>query len=268
MKIIPLSHFIEWKRITDEELDAVMSKLNLLGIKNIVLHPEWAKRDSGNGNYLKMIHNKMRSFGISSTACHGLWGNDYDLNCPDENRRRQIMSAHCFFMKNAADMGSLTYTVHLGHRYPAYSEEKLRTQVRRSIDEILPEAERSGIKIALENMIDYDLSPEIAALAAEYDHSFLGLCLDTGHAHVKEGVKTAVENMAPYLFTCHLHDNNGRADQHLPPGHGTIDWDFLVTALKSCPNIINAETEAGPDEKISMEKTWELFKKTWDIVNL
>ncbi len=25
-------------------------------------------------------------------------------------------------------------------------------------------------------------------------------------------------------MTTHVHDNNGRQDSHLPPGHGTIDW--------------------------------------------
>jgi sugar phosphate isomerase/epimerase len=26
------------------------------------------------------------------------------------------------------------------------------------------------------------------------------------------------------LSPTHVHDNNGRQDAHLPPGHGTVDW--------------------------------------------
>ena len=263
MKKVALAHFIEWEKVADEQIDATMGELSSIGVRDIVLHPEWAKRDQGAGRYLKMIHQKMKSFGIAAPACHGLWGPEFDLNCPDENRRKQIVLAHCRFMKNAAEMGSLTYTVHLGCRYPEHSAQYLRSQARKSIDELLPEAGRAGIKITMENMIDYDASPELAALASEYNHPALGLCLDTGHAHVKEGVKTAVENMAPYLFTCHLQDNDGQSDQHFPPGYGTIDWNFLIPAIKACPVIINAETEAGPCDSLSMEKTWGLFQKTW-----
>ena len=252
---VPLSHFIEWKKVPDDQVDATMGRLGAIGVGDIVAHPEWAKRDPGDGTYLKMVHGAMKKHGVLSSACHGLWG-EFDLNCPDEGRRQQIVSAHRRFLRAAAEMGCLTYTVHLGDGHPG--------QARKSLDQLLPEAERAGMGIAMENMISHDRSLELAALAAEYAHPALGLCLDTGHAHAGEGLKTALENMSPYLFTCHLHDNDGRSDQHFPPGHGTIDWGFLVPAIKACPAIMTAETESGPCGALDMAGIWALFQQAWD----
>jgi sugar phosphate isomerase/epimerase len=263
MKEINLVHFIEWKKIPDNELDATMKALSSIGANNIVLHPEWAKRNQADRGYLKMIGAKMKNFGISSTATHGLWGNEFDLRCPDEERRKEIVRAHREFIEISAAMGSLTYTVHLGDDQAGQTRQEMQGRARKCIDELLPVAENTGTKIAMENMISYDHSEYLAALAAEYDNPSLGLCLDTGHAHVKEGLKKAVDNMAPYLVTCHLHDNDGNGDQHYPPTRGSIDWKYLVPTLKACPKILNAETEAGSCEDLSISANWELFENTW-----
>jgi sugar phosphate isomerase/epimerase len=265
MKKIPLVHFIQWEKVPDKQIDSVLTGLKDMGVDNIVLHPYWWMRDEKDGSFLKMIYKKMLSTGLDGTACHGLWGNEYDLNCPDETRWKQIVSTHRSFMAHVAGMGCLTYTVHLGERYPEYTKEFLYSRVRKTLDTLLEAAEKSGIKIAMENMIAYDTSDEIAELASEYNHAQLGLCLDTGHAHVREGIETAIKNMAPYLVTCHLHDNNGRNDQHLPPGCGSIDWDCLIPSLKACPKLMNAETEAGKCDNLSSLKSWELFRNIWRL---
>lgn len=266
MKKTPLVHFIEWKKIPDERLDSAIATLSSIGVKDIVLHPEWAKRDMADGKFMKVIAERLKVHGLSAPAAHGLWGRDFDLNCPDENKRGEIIKAHSHFMRKASELGCLTYTVHLGERYPGYALEYLQKQVRRSIEELLACAEKNGIKIAMENMIYYDNSSELASLAGKYKHSFLGLCLDTGHAHVKEGLMNALKNMAPYLFTCHLQDNDGTDDQHWPPGYGgTINWKEFIPALKACPLLMNAETEAGPCENISMADSWKLFEKIWNV---
>jgi sugar phosphate isomerase/epimerase len=65
---------------------------------------------------------------------------------------------------------------------------------------------------------------DLAALVSELDHPGLGLALDTGHANLGEGVAHETTAAGSLLATTHVHDNNGRQDSHLPPGHGTVDW--------------------------------------------
>ena len=44
-------------------------------------------------------------------------------------------------------------------------------------------------------------------------------------------------------FTCHIHDNNGYNDLHGIPFDGTIDWTTLMEQLRSCPRMIEFQTE-------------------------
>ncbi len=72
---------------------------------------------------------------------------------------------------------------------------------------------------------------DLAKLVAEIDRREVGLALDTGHAHISNSPHAETLAAGHNLFTTHVHDNNGRADSHLPPGSGTIDWEAWIEAL-------------------------------------
>ena len=59
------------------------------------------------------------------------------------------------------------------------------------------------------------------------------VCLDTGHSNFcGERPADAVRLIGhDYLGALHVHDNNGKADQHMTPGNGSIDWDDFSDAL-------------------------------------
>ena len=42
----------------------------------------------------------------------------------------------------------------------------------------------------------------------------------------------AIEVVSGHLASVHVHDNHGRADDHLMPFEGTIDWPAAMTALQ------------------------------------
>ena len=58
----------------------------------------------------------------------------------------------------------------------------------------------------------------------EDDLDGVGICLDFGHAHLDGDVVDAIETVSEHLIATHVHDNRGRADDHLLPFDGTIDW--------------------------------------------
>jgi len=60
----------------------------------------------------------------------------------------------------------------------------------------------------------------------------VGICLDVGHAHLDGDVVEAVETVSEHVIATHLHDNRGRADDHLAPFDGTIDWAAALIALQ------------------------------------
>jgi sugar phosphate isomerase/epimerase len=56
--------------------------------------------------------------------------------------------------------------------------------------------------------------------------------MDAGHARLMGDVVDAIETCSGHLITTHLHDNRGRADDHLVPGKGVIDWDAATLAFQ------------------------------------
>ena len=48
----------------------------------------------------------------------------------------------------------------------------------------------------------------------------------------KGDVVDALETVAGYLVTTHLHDNRGRTDDHLLPFEGVIDWPELLIGFQ------------------------------------
>ena len=112
--------------------------------------------------------------------------------------------------------------------------------------ELLPFAKEHGVKIATENMWNWDKEKNEALPAACSHHddfvkhlravgdpSFVA-CLDIGHAAMR-GLGTSVREMilslGDDLAALHVHDNNGIRDQHLMAYEGIIDWDSVTAAL-------------------------------------
>lgn len=58
--------------------------------------------------------------------------------------------------------------------------------------------------------------------------------LDTGHAHVNGwDIPAVVKALGERLVACHVHDNDGNGDAHLPVGQGDIDWKAYFGAVKN-----------------------------------
>lgn len=107
-----------------------------------------------------------------------------------------------------------------------------RAAARRSIEELLTIAEPLGVQIAVE-VIPNELSRAGSIVHfVEQDLEGVGICLDFGHAHLDGDVVDAVETVSEHLIATHVHDNGGRADEHLLPFDGTIDWAGALLAVQ------------------------------------
>ncbi len=113
--------------------------------------------------------------------------------------------------------------------------------------ELLPFAKECGVKIATENMWNWDNEKDEAQFAAcatpdsfnahldaVNDESFVA-CLDIGHAQMKGLGTTAVEMikaLGSRLQALHIHDNDQWHDSHQIPFSMQIDFEAVVKALK------------------------------------
>lgn len=95
-----------------------------------------------------------------------------------------------------------------------------------------------GVTVCLENLPfrHHPLATpgEIRDFVEDMDLDNLRVCLDTGHCNVRGfPAGDAVRLIGPGLLQClHVHDNDGREDQHRMPGEGTIDWEDFRQALR------------------------------------
>jgi len=96
-----------------------------------------------------------------------------------------------------------------------------------ALEELRIFARQRGVEILLENIPNELSSAERLRQFEELTHIGLNYVFDTGHAHMHEGVEPAFQLMRERIRSTHIHDNNGKEDQHLFPfmnEGGTIDW--------------------------------------------
>jgi sugar phosphate isomerase/epimerase len=111
-------------------------------------------------------------------------------------------------------------------------------------------AETSRVPLLLENVWEY--GPELhRELFAALNSPYCRFCLDVGHQHSfsKTPLTAWVEALGEYLNEIHVHDNSGIDDEHLPVGHGTIDFPLLFRLLRSraCTPLITLEPHREED---------------------
>lgn len=109
----------------------------------------------------------------------------------------------------------------------------------RSVRELLKEARKYGLKIAIENTPDP--LPYMLKRVDEFERFYedlgfdglnLGITFDVGHANIIGQINEFIESFRDKIVHVHLHDNNGRFDEHLDIGSGNIDWPSVIESLK------------------------------------
>ncbi len=105
------------------------------------------------------------------------------------------------------------------------------------------ELRAEGSRLMLENV--YEHGPEdIHPLFENLEAQDVGFCLDMGHQKVfsKTHLETWLESLGPYLGQVHLHDNFGKADDHVGLGKGVINFQPLFDYVRTEKKRLSAIT--------------------------
>lgn len=125
-------------------------------------------------------------------------------------------------------------------RYPNLDQVWLENAAQ-FFQNMLEKAEQLSCRLAIENI--YEENPaNLVKLVDRLDSPWFGHCFDVGHWHLfgRLQMHDWLQHIEDKLFHLHLHDNHGRADEHLPVGSGTIDFaplKALLERMESCPSI-------------------------------
>jgi len=151
-------------------------------------------------------------------------------------------------VEDCATFGVSTMVMHPSFGFedlPPLSEIGLE-RFRRIIDK----AERSNIKVAMENMLRPQAIERAAWLFERIDSPQFGLCYDCGHDHARFSRTAETDLLGQFgqrLMALHLHDNNGTEDEHLLPFDGTINWPATMRKIAQTGYQGSTALELGGD---------------------
>ncbi len=173
---------------------------------------------------------------ITDGLRNGEWGAAYSIATSDDRARRVAVEETAAAIRAAHRLGARFVVLHLGvpETLQSDSRDNRVDAAIRSVEELHAVAEPLEVRLALEvipNQIA-DASDLVDLLEGRLDLSGLGICLDTGHALLLGDVTDAVETASGHLVTTHLHDNDGKTDDHLLPFDGAIDWPAVLMAFR------------------------------------
>jgi sugar phosphate isomerase/epimerase len=99
-------------------------------------------------------------------------------------------------------------------------------------------AEEKGVILALENGTLEILKWIRDRLKEKTDPGSFGICVDTGHANLhherdRTYLLRLLKEFRDELIQVHISDNLGETDEHALPGEGSIDWQGVISTLKT-----------------------------------
>ncbi|MBI5886188.1 MAG: sugar phosphate isomerase/epimerase [Deltaproteobacteria bacterium] len=184
------------------------------------------------GEELEEIGKAFTWAGLSVTV-HGPY---IDLNpgAPDEKTRLHTVEVYQAAFDAAARLAPKTIVLHAGYRASLFKggPELWLSQSRKTWPRFVRLAEPLDMTIAVENIYEKNPQTQLALIKDIASPNF-GACLDTGHLNVFSSVATEewLRALGAHLAEVHLHDNNGKNDEHLPIGEGTFDFKTFMRLL-------------------------------------
>ena len=267
----PVTHLFDFEHTSDRMRPYIMAEFAANGARNLVLTDTLIREVAKAPGFAKTLRKDLEATGTAFVDAHAPFGVVEDLNLPLEPLRPAMLLRQKLALEIVADFGVDSITCHVGNTpaaFDGYSLDHLHECILRSLDELLPVAERLGVTIAVENIWFPTSTPEkLLAIVRHFAADNLGICYDAGHANLMardSGNEQAhpvdawkrfgpvpydpqiLEKLLPHITTCHLHDNNGVHDEHVLPGRGTVDWARVLGLLRSAPRLKCLQNEVIP----------------------
>jgi sugar phosphate isomerase/epimerase len=154
---------------------------------------------------------------------------------------------------------------HLGTPNDNFDEKKFEAAMT-SIEHLRAFAKPLGVRILVENIPNELSTPErLVEFIRSTRFDDIGVCFDSGHAHIMSSVPEAFETLKTHICSTHVHDNNRDKDAHLWPGKGSINWKETMELLRSTPQTppLLLEIE-GEEKKTPGEDVKAAFRKLED----
>lgn len=189
------------------------------------------------------------------------------LNIVDPEKRRRIEAMD--EIKRALEVAELApfrfLVQHIGKSDEYFDGHKFEAALS-SIEHLRAFARPLGVTLLVENIPNELSTPErLMELIKALHYDDLGVCFDTGHAHLMSSVHQAFGVLESRIRSTHVHDNHRDRDTHLWPGEGNIDWSQTVQSLSAAPHspplLMELEGVEGVDVPGKMAETYRKLEE-------
>lgn len=204
---------------------------------------------------------RIDELGMESYSFHAPFAEGIDITSPDPGIRdaayRELIQA----AEAAAILKVRHFVIHPGPEKSALPEAERLFRMENAVailNRASAHCRQLGVGLVLENMLPHLFAGKIRDLLwilGALNTTKAGICLDTGHAHLGEGLATVAHKLSGHLWMIHASDNRGQFDDHLPPGDGNIDWARLVAHLNAVrfSGTFIMEIASGGDKRAVLE---------------
>lgn len=208
--------------------------------------------------------------GVTIWQVHGPWR--YPPNDATAEVRAERFEKMSRSIEGAAILGAEYWVVHPIMPYGTKDILSNNSKETREINlefmsKLLPIAKQEGVTICLENMpfLDFSMSSPstIAEFVNEINDPFFKMCLDTGHANMRNdwlSPSESINNYSDLIKVLHVHDNNVQRDEHLAPFFGTIDWKAFSKSLKETNFNGVLSLECAPNQKLPRDVFDDMYR--------
>ena len=203
--------------------------------------------NDGYREYADKLLKTAKDNGVYFNQAHAYFPTSFE----DEERTERAFQRVVRGIEIAGIIGAKSIVVHPNqhlHYIESGNDKILKEMNLKFYKKLLPYCEKYNVKMATENMwqmnkynnviVDSTCSrgPEFAEYVDMIESPYMTACLDLGHCVlVGQNPAQMIRQLGhDRLLALHVHDNNGRADNHVEPRApfvSTINWDEVCRAL-------------------------------------
>ena len=198
-----------------------------------------AHLDYHDAEAVRRVASRLDALGIGAYSFHAPFADYIDITSLDLGRRESSVREVFTAAEAAAILGVRYFVIHPGPEHAdggaSHDRQQRMQNVAVSLTMIASKCRDLGLTCVLENKLPHLLfgnTADMLWILGAMTETNVGVCLDTGHAHLAGEIDTAMHKLSRHLRMIHASDNNGQCDDHLPPGQGRIDWPRFMHLLR------------------------------------
>lgn len=223
---------------------------------------------------LRLEKKHAHKYGIEFTQIHGPWR--VPIKDFTEEDRAERMEKMKKAVRAAAILGAGAMVIHPIMPFGIFDVEKQKTKETWVLNltfmrELAAYGAEHGVTVCLENMpfATFSISkPEqILQMIDAVENEYFKMCLDMGHVNVfpELSLVDELKRCQGVIRALHVHDNNGKSDNHALPYFGTVDWETVGETLANMDLPCPFSYETAPPARLPLPIYETYLKSMVDI---